>query len=99
LLLGLAQPMTDVAILVNRQVVAQVQADPDGGWSYRVSEPLPNGAVTLAAGFLADLLPEHQANPIVVMVMPQHKLLATRLPLSLAQKPPTKLYGALPTGP
>lgn len=99
LLLGLAQPETEVAILVNRQVVAEVQADLDGGWSYRIMEPLPNGAVALAAGFVADLIPEHQASPIVVMVMPQHKLLAARLPLSLAEKPPSKLYYSLPTGP
>jgi hypothetical protein len=99
LLLGLALPMTDVAILVNRQVVGKVQADTRGEWSYRVVEPLPNGAVALAAGFVADLLPDQQASPIVVMVMPSQKLLATRSPLSLAQKPPSKLYYSVPTGP
>ena len=99
LLLGLAQPQTEVAILVNRQIVAEVKADMEGGWSYRVIEPLPNGVVALAAGFVADLLPEHQASPIVVMVMPQHRLLAARLPLSLAQMPPTTLYYSLHTGP
>jgi hypothetical protein len=99
LLVGVAQPMTNVAILVNRQVVAEVQADTEGSWSYRVVEPLPNGAVALAAGWVADMLPERQASPIVVMVVANHKLLAARLPLTLGQKPPTKLYYPAPTGP
>jgi hypothetical protein len=99
LLMGLALPMTDVAILVNRQVVAQVQADTEGEWSYRVIEPLPNGVVALAAGFVADLLPEQYASPIVVMVMPNSKTVAARLSVSLDQKPPAKLYYTVPTGP
>jgi hypothetical protein len=99
LLIGLAPPASEVAILVNRQVVGQVQANYQGEWSMRLLEPLPNGAVTLAAGRFGDLLPEQQATPIVVMVLPSHKLVATRLPLSLAQKPPTKLYYPVPTGP
>jgi hypothetical protein len=92
LLLGEALPMTDVAILVNRQVVGRVQADLQGDWSYRVVEPLPSGTVALAAGFVADLLPEQYATPIVVMVVPSQKLLSPHLPLSLGQKARTKLY-------
>jgi hypothetical protein len=99
LLIGLAQPMTDVAILVNRQVVAHVKADTEGEWSFRLLEALPSGAVALAAGCVGDTHPEQQATPIMVMVMPNHKLLAARNPLSLAQKPPTKLYYSVPTGP
>jgi hypothetical protein len=99
LLLGLALPMTDVAILVNRQVVAKVQSDLQGEWSYRVVEPLPSGTVALAAGFVADLFPEQYASPIIVIVMPSEKLIASRQPLSLAQKPPTKLYYSVPTAP
>jgi hypothetical protein len=92
LLVGVAQPMTNVAILVNRQVVAEVQADTQGSWRYRVVEPLPNGAVALAAGWVADMLPEQQASPIVVMVMANPKVLTSHLPQSFSQKPPVKLY-------
>jgi hypothetical protein len=99
LMIGLAQPMTDVAILINRQVVAQVQADLEGSWNYRVVDPLPNGAVTLAVGCMADTFPEQQATPIVVVVMPNSKFLAARSPLSLTQKPPVKLYYSAPTSP
>jgi hypothetical protein len=99
LLMGLALPKTEVAILVNRQVVAQVQADTEGEWRYHIEKPLPHGTVALAAGFVADLLPEQYASPIVVVVMPSQKRLATRDPLRLAQKPPVKLYYSVPTGP
>jgi hypothetical protein len=97
LLLGLALPRTDVAILVNREVVGQVQADLEGEWSYRVVEPLPHGTVALAAGFVADLLPEQYATPVVVMVMPSRKELGTRYSLRFGQKPPAKLSYTLST--
>lgn len=90
LLQGMAEPMTNVAIVVNRQVVGQVQADEQGEWSFRLVTPLPSGAVILAAGWMDDVMPEQYATPIVVMVMPNHKLVARRPPLTLIQKPPAK---------
>ncbi|MCC6455145.1 MAG: hypothetical protein IT328_09405 [Caldilineaceae bacterium] len=99
LLVGVAPPAMDVAILVNRQVVARVRADPEGQWHFQLVDPLPRGAVALAAGYSADLLPEQQAAPIVVMVMPHQKTLATRPPLSLAENPPKKLYYPVHAGP
>lgn len=98
-LIGVAQPMTNVAILVNRQVVAEVQANTQGDWQYRLVEALPNGTVALAAGFVHDLLPEQYASPIVVLVMPSHKLMADRLPLNFSQKPPVKKDYAVSTSP
>jgi hypothetical protein len=99
LLVGIAPPAMDVAILVNRQVVARVRADPEGQWNFQLIDPLPRGAVSLAAGCSADKLPEQQATPIVVMVMPHQKTLATRPPLSLAENPPKKLYYPVHAGP
>jgi hypothetical protein len=99
LLVGVAQPATDVAILVNREVVAAVRADLAGDWSFRLVEPLPTGAVALAAACMAEERPEQMAAPIVVTVMPNAKVLAARPPQSLAEKPPVKLYYSVPTGP
>jgi hypothetical protein len=92
MLVGLAPPATDVAILVNRQLVAQTHADLEGQWRFQLTTPLPTGAVALAVGSSTDKLPEQQAAPVVVMVMTNHKVLAARLPQSLAQMPPKKLY-------
>lgn len=98
LLVGLAMPKTEVAILVNRQVVGQVQADMQGEWRFRVEEPLPTGAVSLAAGFVADLLPDQYASPIVVVVMPSHKAMASTYSLVYASEPPVKSTDALSVG-
>jgi hypothetical protein len=99
LLVGTAQPETEVAILVNRQVVGQVRADPEGQWSFRLLDPLPSGAVLLAAGCSIDSHPEQQATPIVVLVTANAKARSARLPQSLAQNPPVKLYDSIQAGP
>lgn len=65
---GVAQPASDVVILVNRQVVSQVRADGQGRWSYQVTDPLPVGLVTLAAGVATLAQPERLAAPVVVTV-------------------------------
>ena len=100
-----------VAILVNRQLVAQVKADLAGKWSFRLTTPLPTGAVALAVGCYTDKLPERQATPVVVMVLTNpkgvavhdgldaHNALVTRPPQSLAQMPPKKLYYPVQAGP
>lgn len=89
-LVGIAPPKTDVAILVNRQVVAQVRSDEEGRWSYQFVEDLPNGSVALAAGCGTDKHPEHYAAPVVVVVMPNRKVLAANAPQSFAGNPPKK---------
>jgi hypothetical protein len=99
LLVGTAQPEMEVAILVNRQVVGQVRADLEGQWSFRLLDPLPSGAVSLAAGCSVDSHPEQQATPIVVLVMANAKVRSARLPQSLAQNPPVKLYDSTQAGP
>ena len=94
-----------MAILVNRQLVAQARADLAGHWSFQLTTPLPTGAVALAVGCFTDKLPEQQATPVVVMVMTEHKVLTihntlvTRLPQSLAQMPPKRLYYSVQAGP
>lgn len=47
--IGLAQPSSEVAVLVNRRAVARVLADRQGLWAYQLSEPLPPGYSTIAA--------------------------------------------------
>jgi hypothetical protein len=75
LLLGLAQPSSEVAVVVNSVVVARVLTDDRGQWTFQVVDPLPSGQVALTAttqtageesGALLMTSP-----PVVITIVPQ----------------------------
>lgn len=49
LILGMAQPSSEVTVLVNGRVVARVVADRQGTWAYQLADPLPAGYSVLVA--------------------------------------------------
>jgi hypothetical protein len=62
-IVGTAQPMSQVSVAINGTVVAVVQADGQGHWVYQVREPLLPGEVEFAA--FTTIAPEN-LNPEVV---------------------------------
>lgn len=72
LLLGLAQPSSEVGVLVNGRIVARVVADRQGTWAYQLVEPLPVGYSVLAAEVEDSwTTPKLKSRPVVVMLAPQ----------------------------
>lgn len=48
-LLGLAEPASEVSVMVDGAEVARILADRQGQWAFQVTTPLPEGEVTLTA--------------------------------------------------
>jgi hypothetical protein len=72
LVLGMAQPSSEVAVLVNGRVVARVVADRRGTWAYQLTDPLPAGYSVLAAEVEETwTTPRLKSRPVVVRLASQ----------------------------
>jgi hypothetical protein len=72
LVMGLAQPSSEVTVIVNRRQVGRVLADRQGLWRYRLVDPLPAGYTALAARVEGSwTTPDLESNPVVVTVAPR----------------------------
>ncbi len=72
LILGVAQPASQVLVVVNRVLVARVLSDTRGQWAYQLADPLPSGQAAFTAFVRsADELVTLAARPVLVNVAPQ----------------------------
>jgi hypothetical protein len=72
LIQGLAQPSSEVAVLVNSRVVARVMADRQGLWAYQLADPLPLGYSVLVAAMEGTwTTPDLKSRPVVVTLAPR----------------------------
>ena len=72
LMQGLAQPASEVAVIVNSRLVGHALADRQGVWSYQLVDPLPTGSTWLSAAIAGDWIrPDLKAEPVVVTVAPR----------------------------
>lgn len=67
-LLGLAEPVSEVTVMVDGAEVARILADRQGQWAFQVTTPLPEGEVTLTASN-PEVAPA--VEPVLVTVAPQ----------------------------
>jgi hypothetical protein len=71
-LMGLAQPASEVAVMVNNRLVARVIADQQGLWAHQLVEPLPPGNSTLTAAVEGTwTTPDLRGQPILVALAPR----------------------------
>jgi hypothetical protein len=69
---GLAQPSSEVAVLVNSRLVARVLADRQGLWAYQLADPLPVGYSVLVAAVEGSwTTPDLKSRPVVVTLAPK----------------------------
>ena len=70
LVVGLAQPTSEVAVIINSKLVARVRSDALGQWAYQLVDPLPAGATALTAGSGEGRMPPALAQPVFITVAP-----------------------------
>lgn len=68
---GLAEPASDVAVMVNNRTVARVRADGRGQFAFKLVDPLPSGATALSLAIDYAVQGGYQSPPIFVSVAPK----------------------------
>ncbi len=69
LVVGMAQPSSEIALVVNRRVVARVVADRRGMWTYQLTDPLPAGYSSFMAEVEATWTTSGLTSHVVVVTL------------------------------